>query len=81
MTYSAHHNDRPISRYALGLVGEGTRKNMEPIAVRDCIEVHRVDAAHQRIQEFITDSAWNDHNVRVAAARYAIESIARVTQV
>jgi hypothetical protein len=54
---------------------------MEPIAVRDCIEVHRVDAAHQRIQEFITDSAWNDHNVRVAAARYAIESIARVTQV
>jgi SRSO17 transposase len=25
--------------YALGLIGDGIRKSMEPIAVRDCIEV------------------------------------------
>jgi SRSO17 transposase len=67
--------------YALGLIGDGARKSMEPIAVRDCVEVHKADAAHQRIQEFITDSTWNDHEVRAAAARYALESIARVAQV
>jgi len=70
-----------FGRYALGLIGDGTRKSMEPIAVRDCINVHKADAAHQRIQEFITDSAWNDYNVRVAAARYAVEPIARAAQV
>jgi SRSO17 transposase len=70
-----------FARYALGLIGDGTRKSMEPIAVRDCIDVHRAGAAHQRVQEFITDSAWNDDHVRVAAARYALEPIARAAQV
>jgi len=32
--------------YALGLIGDGARKSMEPIAVRDCVEVHKADAAH-----------------------------------
>jgi hypothetical protein len=29
-----------------------------------------MDAAHQRLLHFITDSAWDDHVVRLAAARY-----------
>jgi SRSO17 transposase len=70
-----------FARYALGLIGDGTRKSMEPIAVRDCVDVRKADAAHQRIQEFITDSPWSDYDVRVAAARYALEPIARVAQV
>ena len=70
-----------FARYSLGLIGDGTRKSMEPIAVRDCVDARKADAAHQRIQEFITDAAWIDHHVRVAAARYALEPIARAAPV
>src|SRR5215469_3415221 len=71
------HRRANFARYALGLIGDGTRKSMEPIAVRDCVDHRKADAAHQRIQEFITDSAWVDHNVRVAAVRYALQPISR----
>ena len=62
-----------FARYAFGLIGAGERKSMEPIAARSGASVAHMDAAHQRLQEFITDSAWNDHAVRLAAARYALE--------
>jgi SRSO17 transposase len=67
--------------YALGLIGDGVRKSMEPIAVRDCIEVTKADAAHQRVQHFITDSNWSDRDARVAAARYGLAPIAAAAQV
>jgi len=66
-----------FARYALGLVGEGGRKNMEVIAAQSCASVRHVDAAHQRMQDFITDSAWDDHAVRLAAARYALEPMTK----
>src|SRR6266545_4716025 len=58
--------------YAEGLLGDGERKSMEPIAARTCPDPDRVDAAHQRIHHFLVDSAWSDREVRRAAARYAI---------
>ncbi len=61
-----------LARYAYGLIGDGDRKSMEPIAARSGASVAHMDAAHQRLQEFITDSAWDDHAVRLAAARYAL---------
>jgi SRSO17 transposase len=63
--------------YALGVVSEGGRRNMEVIAAQTCASAKHVDAAHQRIQDFITDSAWNDHAVRLAAARYALEPMTK----
>jgi hypothetical protein len=48
---------------------------MEPIAVMGCVEVRMTDAAHQRIQHFVTDAMWDDHDVRLAAARYALKAI------
>jgi SRSO17 transposase len=63
--------------YALGLIGDGARKSMEPIAVRNCVEVKKADAAHQRVQHFITDSNWSDCDARVAAARYALAPITK----
>ena len=61
--------------YAMGLLGEGDRKSMEPIAARADPEPRRVNGQHQRIQHFITDSDWDDREVRRVAAQYAIEAL------
>ena len=61
--------------YAMGLLGDGKRKSMEPIAARACPAPMQVDAAHQRVQHFITDSKWNDANVRAEAAHYGLKAM------
>jgi len=61
-----------FARYALGLIGDGDRKSVEPIVARAGPSVGHMDAAHQRLLHFITDSAWDDHVVRLAAARYTL---------
>jgi len=58
--------------YALGLIGDGDRKSVEPIVARAGPSVGHMDAAHQRLLHFITDSAWDDYVVRRAAARYTL---------
>lgn len=58
--------------YALGLLGDGERKSMEPIAARACPDANEVSAAHQRLQHFITDSRWSDFDVRKEAASYGL---------
>jgi len=66
-----------FARYALGLIGDGDRKSVEPIAARAGASVAQMDAAHQRLLHFITDSAWDDHAVRLAATRYALAPMTR----
>jgi len=61
--------------YAKGLLGSGDRKSMEPIAARVCPDPDKVDAQHQRLQQFITDSPWDDHDVRTIAARHALSAM------
>jgi SRSO17 transposase len=61
--------------YAQGLLGEGSRKSMEPMAARACPDPERVDAQHQRLQHFVTDSRWSDREVRKQAALYALSSM------
>ena len=46
------------------LMLNGERKSMEPIAARACPNREEVDAAHQRLQHFITGSNWSDAEVR-----------------
>jgi SRSO17 transposase len=58
--------------YAMGILGDGERKSIEPIAARAHGRLDRMDAAYQRLQHFIADSPWSDHDVRLEAARYAI---------
>jgi SRSO17 transposase len=67
-----------FARYALGLIGEGDRKSVEPIVARAGASAAHMDAAHQRLLHFITDSAWDDHAVRLAAARYALASMTQL---
>ena len=66
-----------FARYALGLLGDGDRKSMEPIVARAGASVTHMDAAHQSLLHFISDSAWDDHAVRLAAAKYALEPMTR----
>jgi SRSO17 transposase len=63
--------------YAMGLLGDGERKSVEPIAARACPDPERVDAMHQRLLHFAVDSKWSDREVRRVAARYALEAMTR----
>lgn len=64
-----------FATYALGILGEGERKSIEPIAARACADPERMDAAHQRLHHFATDSPWEDDAVRREAARYALAAM------
>jgi SRSO17 transposase len=61
--------------YAMGLLTDGERKSMEPIAARMCGDPDGTSAAHQRLSNFITDSRWDDRAVRQVAARYAVSTM------
>ncbi|HEX8823863.1 MAG TPA: transposase [Archangium sp.] len=50
--------------YAMGLLGDGERKSVEPIAARACPDPSKVDAMHQRLLHFAVDSRWSDREVR-----------------
>ena len=63
--------------YAMGLLGEGERKSIEPIAARCFPHPRHVDAAHQRLQHFVTDSAWSDSAVRRYAALHAVKAMTK----
>lgn len=64
-----------FATYAVGLLSEGERKSMEPIAARACPDEHLVDAAHQRLHHMITDSPWSDHTLRRHGSNYALDEM------
>ena len=64
-----------FATYALGVLGDAERKSLEPIAARSCADPDRMDAEHQRLHHFATDSPWDDHAVRCEAARYALKAM------
>lgn len=66
-----------FATYALGILGEGERKSLEPIAARACADPRRMDAEHQRLHHFATDSPWDDQAVRREATRYALASMTK----
>lgn len=68
------HSKRRASfaMYAMGVLGDGARKSVEPIAARACGDPDETDAVHQRLLHFLTDSSWDDRPVRREAAREAL---------
>lgn len=56
--------------YAAGLMGDGERKSVEPIAARACADPKTADATHQRLLHFTTEAKWNDREVRRFASHY-----------
>lgn len=61
-----------FATYAMGILGEGERKSMEPIAARATADPGAVDAAHQRLGHFIGNGVWDDQEVRRVSAQYAL---------
>jgi SRSO17 transposase len=61
--------------YAMGLLGDGERKSVEPMACRAHPDPKKAGAAHQRLQHFATDSPWDDPAVRRFAGHYALEAM------
>lgn len=64
-----------FATYALGLLGDAERKSVEPIAARATGSAENVDAMHQRLLHFLTDSPWDDHSVRRLAAEYGVKAM------
>src|SRR5215831_11516260 len=61
--------------YAAGILGDGERKSIEPIAARACADPTRADAEHQRLLHFALDAPWSDTEIRREAAQYALEAM------
>jgi len=66
------HRRESFGMYAMGLLSESERKSMERIAARATADPEHAGAGHQRVHHFISNTSWDDHEVRLAAARYAI---------
>jgi SRSO17 transposase len=61
--------------YAMGILGDGERKSVEPIAARACADPAKADAAHQSLLHFVANARWSDQAVRRVASTHAIEAI------
>jgi SRSO17 transposase len=60
--------------YVRGLLTDGQRKSMQPMA-------ERLGVDHQRLQQFITSSTWDYERVRANVARWAVNAIEPVAYV
>lgn len=61
--------------YAMGLLGDGERKSVEPIVARACASPMETEQAHDRVLHFLTDSHWSDRDVRRLAARHSVSAM------
>ena len=64
-----------FAMYAMGLLGEGERKSVEPIAARACGDPALCRAYTERLLNFITESDWRDQPIREYAARLGVEAM------
>jgi SRSO17 transposase len=63
--------------YAAGLLGEGERKSVEPMAARACGSPKEVEAMHRKLLRFVNESMWQDRPIREYAAKYALVEMQR----
>lgn len=61
--------------YAMGLLLDGDRKSVEPMAARLCPHPIDADRAHDRLLHFTTDGKWSDRDVRRYAMRYGLAAL------
>src|ERR1043165_8576208 len=57
-----------VDVYVRGLLTDGARKSMQPMAERLGID-------HQQLQQFVTSSTWDYTTVRANIARWAVDAI------
>ena len=61
--------------YTMGLLNDGERKSMEPIAARLSGDPASCPAVHQRLLHFVSSAAWRDQAIRDYTTRYAIDAM------
>jgi len=67
-----------FAMYARGLLGDGERKSVEPIAARAAGDDPMLCARyHERLGHFLRSSPWSDREVRRYAASYALGELTR----
>jgi SRSO17 transposase len=64
-----------FATYAFGILGDGDRKSVEPIAARSCADEDACAKVHDRLLHFVREGAWDDKRVRREAARYVVEAM------
>ncbi len=64
-----------FATYAFGILGDGERKSVEPIAARAFCEPDEVQRCHDRLLHFVGTAPWSDREVRRAAARRAVDAM------
>ena len=71
------HADRedPFRSYCLGLLLDGERKSVEPMAAR--LDPAHVQAKHQSLHHFVAQAVWSDAALLEAVRRYVVPKIER----
>src|SRR5215813_1550828 len=69
------HQRESFAIYARGLIGDGERKSVEPIASRATADGRDCKHMHDRLLYFLARSGWVDRLVRREAAWYFIHSL------
>src|SRR5271156_4842280 len=69
------HKDRhgPCRDYCLGLLLDGDRKSMEPMAAR--LAPASTGARHQQLQNFVTHSRWDDEAVLAVVREWVLPEL------
>ncbi len=65
-----------FATYFFGILSDGERKSVEPIAARACGAPDGTKRSHDRLLHFLGQSPWSDQAVRREAARHAIAAMA-----
>lgn len=64
-----------FATYAFGILGDGERKSVEPIAARAAAEPEATERLHDRLLHFVRESPWEDRPVRREAAAHVVEAL------
>jgi SRSO17 transposase len=64
-----------FATYFFGILSDGERKSVEPIAARACGDPQGTQRSHDRLLHFLGQSPWSDQAVRREAARHAIAAM------
>jgi SRSO17 transposase len=64
-----------FAMYAYGILGDGERKSVEPIAARACGNREEARATHEKLLHFVGRSGWDDEAVRQYGNRHAIDAM------
>src|SRR5580658_7680677 len=65
-----------FATYAFGILGEGDRKSVEPIAARASGgDEEAAEQIQDRLLHFLRESPWRDREVRREAAQYVVKAL------